>query len=477
MAGGRNSIFAGGLLKAALFAATFAVSSCTTVENAENAKAEVAPFTEPLERSLPEEFDFSGFGLKEFVEFAVTNRPEIMSAILAVDQRINAIEAIESGKPFMPHLTASSRYGQSTANSGPHFSWRNSGRYSGAVNFEMLLMDFGRYDANLKAACEELASAEANLAEKELGVFEDVSTCYFTLLMQDALHEVSLTNEWECIHHLSQATNRFENGEAKLLDVLRARLDLSEAVQARIAASNATVSAAAEFIRSIGVPSDIVSRDRVLPASPNALGEMRRVFETSVENTAETMDFARTNSPALIANRALVRSAMHDVDLAVSDLFPELRLSSSFNFADPSWNWSWAFDAAQSIFLGWKKTAAVDAAVLRMQGALLDAEAAELNLSRDVSVAVAKRDDSAASLEAARTSVKQARENLRVVEEEYRIGESSRIDYANAVADYIAALGRRVKAFYEGQMAEARIGRLSGDEPLYMNAIEREDDE
>ena len=67
--------------------------------------------------------------------------------------------------------------------------------------------------------------------------------------------------------------------------------------------------------------------------------------------------------------------------------------------------------------------------------------------------------------------------NLRVADEQYRLGEASRIDYTDAVADYAAALGKRVKAFYEGQVAEARILRLTGGEPLYHHqmVLERED--
>jgi len=141
------------------------------------------------------------------------------------------------------------------------------------------------------------------------------------------------------------------------------------------------------------------------------------------------------------------------------------------------WNWSWAFNAAQSIFLGWRKTTAVDAAVVRMRSAQMDVECAEQSLSRDLAMAIANRNDSVASLAAARTSVRQARENLRVADEQYRLGDASRIDYTDAVADYATALGRRVKAFYEGQLAEARIMRLTGCDPMYHHQVvhERED--
>ena len=463
-------------LRAAPIALALFAAACGTIRRADEAKKEVeAASIGPGESSKP--VVLRDFQLPDFVEFAMTNRPEVISAELTVEERLLAVKTIESGKPFMPHLTTSASYGQSTANNGPHFSWHNSGKFSGSVGFELLLMDFGRYNASFRAACEDLAAAELSLAETKLGVFEDVATSYFSLLMVDALLDVARTNEWECIHHLAQATNRFENGEAKLLDVLRARLDLSESVQARISASNSTVTAGAEFLRALGLSADRASREDVLATLPNGLGETLKEFEASRFTAADALMFSRTNSPALMVKRALLRAAMDDVDWAVADLLPELKLSSSFNFVDPVWNWSWAFNAAQSIFLGWRKTTAVDAAVVRMHAARMDVESAEQALSRDLAVAIAKRDDSIASLAAARTSVRQARENLRVADEQYRLGEASRIDYTDAVADYAAALGKRVKAFYEGQLAEARILRLTGGEPMYhhQTVLERED--
>lgn len=452
------------------------LAACETLHNAELSKAEVAASANPSASMPGERVRLSGCQLADFVDFALTNRPEVISAELAVESRLLAITSVESGKPFMPHLNMSASYGQSTANAGSHYSGHNSGRFNGSAALEMLLVDFGRYDADFRAACEDLAAAETALAETRLNVFEEVSSSYFTLLMNDALLDVARTNEWECMNHLTQATNRFENGEAKLLDVLRARLDLSEAVQARISASNDTVTAGAEFLRALGLSADRAAREDLVPASGIGLDATLKEFELSRMSAIEALAFARTNSPALMVKRAQLRATVNEVDWAVADLFPELKLSSSLNFADPAWNWSWAFGAAQSLFLGWRKTAAVDAAVIRMHSARMDVEAAERTLSRDLAVAVAARDDSVASLAAARTSVRQARENLRVADEQYRLGEASRIDYTTAVSDYAVALGRRVKAFYEGQLAEARIIRLTGSEPLYHHIVMKEQD-
>ena len=445
------------------------VASCTTIRKADEAKDEVSLAATPVPVMEASHVNLLGFQLPDFVEFAFTNRPEMVSAALSVEERLLAIKTVESGKPFMPNLTVSAGYGQSTGNGGSHFSWHNSGRFNGNVGLDLLLLDFGRYDASFRASCEDLAAAEMTFAETRLKVFDEVATSYFTLLRNDALLDVARTNEWECLHHLTQATNRFENGEAKFLDVLRARLDLSEAVQARITASNNTVTAGAEFLRALGLAADRATREEVLLPLSDGLGAALKEFELTTFSAEEALTFARTNSPVLMVKRAQLRAAMNDVDWAVADLFPELKLSTSFNFVDPVWNWSWAFNAAQSLFLGWRKTTAVDAAVVRMRAVRMDVEAAERDLSRDLALAVATRDNSVASLAAARTSVRLAHENLRVADEQYRLGEASRIDYTDAVADYASALGKRVQAFYEGQLAEAKILRLTGGEPLYQH--------
>ena len=247
-------------------------AACGTIRRAQEAKEEVQAVADSAETASASRVNLVGFQLPEFVAFAMTNRPEVISASLAAEERMLAVRTVESGKPFMPHLTAGAGYGQSTANNGPHFSWHNAGKFNANLSLELLLIDFGRYDASFRAACEDLVAAELSLAETQLGVFEDVATSYFTLLLNDALLDVARTNEWECIHHLAQATNRFENGEAKLLDVLRARLDLSEAVEARISASNNTVKAGAEFLRALGLSVDRAAREDVLAVAEDGLG-------------------------------------------------------------------------------------------------------------------------------------------------------------------------------------------------------------
>ena len=63
------------------------------------------------------------------------------------------------------------------------------------------------------------------------------------------------------------------------------------------------------------------------------------------------------------------------------------------------------------------------------------------------------------------------RENLETVREQYQVGDVSRVEYADAAADYTEALGDRVRAFYRGQIAEAKLFRLAGRMPKYSEEV------
>ena len=155
------------------------------------------------------------------------------------------------------------------------------------------------------------------------------------------------------------------------------------------------------------------------------------------------------------------------MDYAVADLLPELTLSSAFSFADPAWNWSWGFKAVQTLLDGYRRQIAVDAAVVEMERARTDVEAAEQKLSYDLAVAVATRDNAREALAAASIEVEQARENLETVQAQYNVGDACRLDFTDAADKLADALGARVKSFYAGEAAEAALIRLTGRVPPY----------
>lgn len=445
-------------------AAICALAGCSTISRARREQKAMVRYTNDLAVvRAPLRVNLLGSSLQDYVTFAMSSRPSVETARLAVSNAALALISVTSDRSLQ--MSLSGGYSQSTANTH-EFSWhQRRGKGTADISFDLLIYDFGRIDARERAAREDLISAKRSLAEAELAVFDEVCKAYFTVLRSDALLEVARTNEFMHAEHLRQAESLFGAGEAKKLDVLKARVDLSDARLATINASNDVVTAGAEFLRSLGLENDRAAREDVIGIATNSLEEMIGGLPATTYNAAEALQIARTNSPSLMVLRAQLRAAMADVDYAVADLMPKVTLSSAFSFVDPAWNWSWGFRGVQSVIDGFRKQTAVDAAVVAMKSARTAVEAGEQKLSCDLAVAAATRDNARQSLDTARVEVAQARENFENVMMQYRVGDASRLDFTDAAGTLASALGTRVKAFYAAEMAEAALVRLTGLDP------------
>ena len=448
-------------------AALAAVAGCDTIKRARTAQKAMAAATNDVpadvSRTLPR-VNLLGAKFVDLVAFAMTNRPSLEIARLAVSNA--TLSVIEATSDRELQMSLAGGYSQSTANDS-HFSWhQRRGKGTADISFDILLVDFGRIDARERQAREDLVAAQRDLEEAEFKVFAEVAETYFALLRNDALLEVAHTNEHQYAEHLRQAEQLYDAGEAQKLDVLKARVDLSDAKLGTINASNDVLTAGAEFLRALGLQADRANRADVLRVAKDTFAaSAKHELPITHFRAEDCLMMARTNAPSLRALRARLRAASAEVDYAVADLMPKLSLSSAFSFADPAWNWSWGFSAIQTVLDGYRKRTAVDHAIVAMDAARLAVDEAEQTLSRDLAVAVATRDNARQSLETARIEVEQAKENLQTVIEQYKLGEASRVDFTDAAGSYASALGARVKAFYAGEIAEAALIRLTGTVP------------
>ena len=429
-----------------------------------------------------EKVDLKGCNLAQLVDFAIANRPTMVRARLAVEDARIALRQVAADAPLLSStpwggLDASASIGRSESSEPGHkLHGKTDGSASGSLSLDILIYDFGRNAAEARALSEEVIAAETSLISTGYTVFEEVAIAYFALLRNEALFEVALTNKAEYAEHLEQAELRKEHGEAKELDVLKAKLDLAKAVQNVVAASNDVVTAGAELMAALGV--DAASGDfrTVLGSRDASLSQLFRSLADTSAGASELYGAACTNAPLVQSARAHLRAASHEVDAAVANLYPTLSASVALNWADPLWYWRWGVNGAMSLFTGWRKTAAVERATIALDSAAHGVDSAELELSREIELAVAERDNAIEALAAARSSVRSGKENLDTVREQYLVGDVSRIEFTAAVSGYASSLGDRVRAFYRGQIAEAKLFRVVGRWPEYTEETISEDE-
>jgi len=455
------------------------LAGCLTIHNAREAQRGVAAVAAG-ERTPGEKLSLVDYSLRELVDFAMTNRPSMAAAAWTmVDARLALLEIqadapLASSTPWnAPHLALSGGHSASSS-ADNRLHWNTEGGASASLSLEVLLYDFGRHDARLMAQAENLIAAEYAFIKAGYQVFDEVSTAYFAWYRSHAMLEVAFTNEVEFAMHLQRAEERLKAGEAQQLDVTRARLDLAQARQVTVAASNTVATAGADLMCALGLDADTGSCAMVYPVDGGNLQVLMRGFSETKYDTRDAFDLAVTNAPSVSIARANLRAASAGVDYAIADLKPSVSASLSINWADPLWVWHWGVSAAQSIFEGFRKTTAVDRAVVKLESAASDVDAVEQALSQSISLAIAERDNAAEQLRAAETSVRLARENLDIVKVRYLEGEASRVDFTDALSDYATALGTRVRAFYTGQIAEAKLFALLGLKPVYCEETVKE---
>ncbi|MBR1588959.1 MAG: TolC family protein, partial [Kiritimatiellae bacterium] len=160
------------------------VVGCSTIQRARTAQKAVAAATNDVPATVSNPLprvNLLDAKFINFVEFAMTNRPSLETARLAVSNAVLSVIEATSDRELQMNLAGG--YSQATANGGSHFSWhQRRGKGTSDITFDLLLVDCGRIDARERQAREELVAAQRDLEEAEFKVFAEVAETYVDLL-------------------------------------------------------------------------------------------------------------------------------------------------------------------------------------------------------------------------------------------------------------------------------------------------------
>lgn len=464
-------------MKFYIFAILFlGLCGCGVVKNARTAQSDSSAVAEGTNAVFSAAIPANA-ALKELVEYALTNRPSMKQASLqVVDARLQ-MKQIKADAPLVSEtpwnaLDVSVSGGYDAASHGTRqlkdLRGETWGSFSSSLSLSLLLWDFGRNDAKIAEQVQNILSAELSCVDEGFSIFRDVATSYFGLLESDALYETALTNEAYCAIALEQATMNFEAGLGTRLDMLKAKMELSSAKETTVAASNDVAIALATLSKSLGIVTadDAAIGGLICRDGFSYMAGMRQFLESD-KSYAQIYEHARTNSPAIRMKRLAVKAAQSNLDWTIRDLYPNLSASLSLNWTDPLWLWRWGVNATENLFTGFGRTAAIERATVKLQSAVKSAEEDERVLALNLEKATTERDNAREAFAAACDSVRQSDENLQTVAEKYKVGEASRVDYADAISKYATSCASRIRAFYRGQLAEIELFVLTGDMPIY----------
>lgn len=252
---------------------------------------------------------------------------------------------------------------------------------------------------------------------------------------------------------------RFEGGAALKSDVLALEVRLAEAEQALIYFKNNEIMAKenlANLLGREGAATLQLSGDEWWP---------RPIPETA----AEAIPLAMESRSELQRATLGVEMGGLETEFEKGTLLPEADISmrayandDDLGYRGNDVNWILGASVRWSVFEGGRRKARIRAAAARAEG--LDASRREtaLGIRLDVTEAYVRLSDASARHTVAQEAVTHAEENLRLVKNQFEGGMATVTRYLDAERDMNAARVREISARYQGNEAQANVGRSLG---------------
>jgi outer membrane protein TolC len=294
----------------------------------------------------------------------------------------------------------------------------------------------------------------------------DVRTRFYDVLLAREQIKVQEQNVALLREQLQNAKNRFEAGAVSNFDVLRAEVELANALPELIRARNSFRTAVDALRLSLGYVNSSPGMVAKVPEFVGTLDYSPVTFE--LEDTLET---ARANRPELLRLAAVVEAQDANVRFSKSTYLPDLALFGSYElrksgmsdrFSDSLDGWTVGLQSSWAIFDG-KRTAG---RVMQARSQLAQAELRhdEFGLSVEVEVrrALSAFQEAGELVDAAGKVVEQAKEALRLANSRYGAGTATQLDVLTTQVALIRAQLTELQSVYNYNVSVARVRQAAG---------------
>ncbi|MBP7275306.1 MAG: TolC family protein [Kiritimatiellae bacterium] len=454
---GAASIRAGVVRLARWGVCALLLSGCATVRRAREAQdTSHIPVGErpatPAETGLAPGAEVT---LDEATRAAAMCHPSIARA----RQQVIAAEAQlrQAGAARAPEVSASAGYSRRTANTeAGDFSFHSNEGYTASLGLDLLVFDFGCTPAQVRAAAARCAAAVENLRSAENTVRYEVRSAFFQLGKARELRQVAEEAVRQYEENLEQVRAFVEVGRRTRYDVTKSEVDLGNARLELMDARNTEASAQATLATRIGLAEHPGWR----------AGEGR--LEDVPGDVADWMAVARTMNPDLAALNAQETAASASVDEAVASLYPSFNLRLNADGSGDGfplvWNASGALSSAVTLFDSRRRLSRIDEAAANLRSVRAQRAERESALHLELQRARSDRDTARERFELSDLILRQARESLALVSEQYRLGRASALEVTDAQVAVTRAQAGRVQAQYDWQAAVAQVLYTIGGE-------------
>jgi outer membrane protein len=332
-------------------------------------------------------------------------------------------------------------------------------QYGITAGVSQLLFDTGTGLFSIYRTHQLTKAAVFNQIVAQLDAAQTVANDFFGVLTAKALEKLDGELLAEAKREQDLAQGRFDSGTGSKLDILTAKVAVSNAAVTLSVASNATAIALAQLRRDLGLP----------PGAPLDVTEATVV--PPVESGLKEALGLGQQRPSVGALEADARAAMQAYDSARLKRWVSLDVSASYDqvlATDNGGYHTYYLGATMTlpVFDGGSGRAAEDEA----KAAWLSAKESVLQerdqVQVDIETSWLNYHDAQDRIKATADAVLLAAEDLRDTEESYRLGVASELDFANARTAYSQAETNDITTRLDRDLAAVSLRVAVGRLPL-----------
>jgi len=378
-----------------------------------------------------------------------------------VDETTNAIQnaPIEFFRQFVPDMTLIPRES-----------------YSSDLSVSQPIYNGGSLWANLSVARNSRKASEQDLQDARLGTILEAKRAFFDVLMAEDMLDIQTRSVALAEEYLSSARLQLSLGMISNVDALRWELQLANNKAGLVEAENMLDLSRTSLLRAIGAGVEDefhlvhLTDEEIASAVESAQRSLGDDFKTAFHNWKS---MALDNSPSMKAvrsttaiNRALYRQK-----------YSLFQPSLNFNY---TYSWETDDDINLDGLETWRASVVLSFPLFSSLGDytslkearedLKSSEAAEKDFEQalmlQVSAVASNLKASLQRIEVARISSELSRENLKAVENKYRLGLMDNLNLIDAQVSNTAAEAEYVSAVYYFLITRAELDRLLGRESL-----------
>jgi len=327
--------------------------------------------------------------------------------------------------------------------------------YNTGWNAAIDIFDGFRRFAENRAADADYESADASLTDQQFQVTLQVKQAFFNTLAADELMRVSDTRIRRAEEQLKVAKEKLAAGSATRSDTLRSAVELGNARLQYLNAQTSQASTRAALARLIGYDGP------VQPVGDSTL------FLLPPLDTAALRSELLQSAPSVLAAEASAKAAAASVAVARAAYFPTLTGSFSQSWSGTDVGrlddaWSARLSLNWSIFNGFIREATVTRSAVSRESAQAQADDARRQASAELTRQLATLESSRAQIDISRSSLAASQEDLRVVQERYRLGAATIVEVLTSQVTLDDAEVAYIRTRLDFLVARAQLEALLG---------------